>query len=112
MGRLSNLRPRIGGLAPRVARHTDKEGHSKAEAWRAWYGLARWKRLRADVLRRDLYTCQCGCGHVEPDTSQLVADHVEDHHGDPVMFWDPSNLQTLWKPHHDGWKQAQTRRRI
>ncbi|MDZ4373997.1 MAG: hypothetical protein U1C74_21590 [Phenylobacterium sp.] len=110
MGRLTNLPSRIGGLPSRIARHTDPEGHSRAETWRAWYGTARWKRLRADVLRRDLYTCQCGCGHVEPDTSLLVADHVKDHHGDPDLFWDPGNLQTLWRPHHDSWKQSRAKR--
>ena len=36
----------------------------------------KWKRLRWRVLVRDRFTCQCGCGHVERDTAQLVADQL------------------------------------
>jgi 5-methylcytosine-specific restriction protein A len=111
MGRLSNLQPRLTGLPPRIKRHADAEGHSRtAEPWRAWYSTARWRRLRLDTFLRDLYTCQCGCGTVEPDTRQLVADHVEPHRGDERRFWDPANIQTLTKPCHDRWKQRLERR--
>jgi 5-methylcytosine-specific restriction enzyme A len=107
MGRLSNLRPRLAGLAPRIKRHTDQEGHSRsAEPWRAWYSTARWRALRREVLLRDLYTCQMpGCGRVEPNTSLLVADHREPHRGDETLFWSRGNLQTLCKPCHDRAKQ-------
>lgn len=110
MGKLTALRPRLGGLEVRLSRLTDREGHSEAlEPWRAWYKTQRWRRLRWDVLKRDLFTCQC-CGRVEPDTSQLVADHIRPHRGDPALFWDPDNIQTLWKPHHDRDKQRAERR--
>lgn len=65
-----------------------------------------WKRLRWRILVRDRFTCQCGCGHIESDTSQLVADHRIPHRGDRGLFWDEDNLQCLWKPHHDRDKQA------
>lgn len=108
---LKSLPSRLGRLAPRLARQSDAHGHTAAaEPWRAWYSLARWRRLRWSVLSRDLFTCQCGCGHVEPDASQLVADHIQAHRGDPALFWDPANLQTLWKPHHDSDKQRAERR--
>jgi 5-methylcytosine-specific restriction enzyme A len=112
MGRLSNLRPRLAAQAPRLKRQTDPEGHSPAaEPWRAWYSTARWRRLRSDVLLRDLYTCQMpACGKVEPNTAQLVADHVVQHRGDERLFWDPANIQTLCKPCHDRAKQRLERR--
>jgi 5-methylcytosine-specific restriction protein A len=40
-------------------------------------------------------------GEVLPAT---VADHVEPHRGDPVLFAGP--LQSLCKECHDSWKQA------
>ena len=62
------------------------------------------------VLVRDLFTCQMkGCGRIEADTSQLVADHKTPHHGDEVLFWDENNLHCLCKPCHDSLKQKQER---
>lgn len=116
MGRLTNLRPRFGKLAPRVTRRRDAEGHSAvSEPWRAWYHLARWKHpktgLRIRTLVRDGFCCRWpGCGKFEPNSALLVADHREPHHGDPDLFWDPENVWTLCKPHHDGAKQAEERR--
>lgn len=51
-----------------------------------------------------MFTCQC-CGRIEGDTSKLVADHIIPHRGDPALFWDMSNLQTLTKQCHDSNKQ-------
>ena len=34
-------------------------------------------------------------------TAATVADHIKRHEGDEALFWDPSNLQSLCKPHHD-----------
>ncbi|WP_419827673.1 HNH endonuclease [Sphingomonas sp.] len=55
---------------------------------------------------RDLFTCQI-CGLIEPDTSQLAADHREPHRGDEALFWDETNLQCLCKPCHDSVKQRE-----
>ena len=114
MGKLTNLRSTIRSLPPALAFASDRDehGHSRtAEHWRKWYSLARWKRLRLKVLLRDVYTCQMpSCGRLEPDTSQLVADHRLPHRGDPALFWDEGNVQTLCKPCHDSLKQAQERR--
>ena len=95
------------------AAYRDDHGHSRtAEPWRKWYNLARWRRLRLTVFRRDLFTCQMpACGRVEGNTSLLVADHRRPHRGDPQLFWDDTNIQTLCKPCHDGVKQAEERRR-
>lgn len=111
MPRLTTLPPRVAAQPPLLKKQTDAEGHSTAvEPGRAWYSTARWKRLRDRVLLRDHYTCQCGCRHIEPNTAMLVADHKKPHRGDPALFWDETNLQTLWKPHHDADKQRADRR--
>lgn len=77
-----------------------------AAPWRAWYKLARWRKLRWAVLVRDLFTCQT-CRRLEGDTSLLVADHIRPHRGDERLFWDEANLQTLCKGCHDKAKQAE-----
>lgn len=115
MGRLKNLPPRVTSVAPKVARHTDDQGHgSITEPWRAWYSLARWRSpehgLRMRVLIRDRFTCQLvECGRIERRTHLLVADHVIPHRGDAALFWDEGNLQTLCKDCHDRVKQAEER---
>ena len=74
-------------------------------AYSAWYSTARWQRLRLSILKRDGFTCAM-CGR--PGTSpELVADHVKPHKGDPLKFWDASNLQTLCaSPCHNLVKQS------
>ena len=71
----------------------------------SWYKTADWQRLRYSILVRDMFTCQCGCGHLEHDSSQLVADHKIPHRGEPALFWDANNLQCLAKRCHDSGKQ-------
>lgn len=112
MGRLKSIPSRLGSLPPRIARQTDDQGHSKTfEPWRRWYASARWRQLRMRVFLRDRFTCQWpGCGRLEGNTSLLVGDHKIEHRGDPALFWDEGNLQTLCKPCHDKHKQRQERR--
>lgn len=106
MGKLSALKPMVARLPSRLGRPADGEGHSPVlEPWRNWYKLAAWERLRRRVFKRDHYTCQMpDCGEVTP---RPIADHAKPHRGDPVLFWDEANVQTLCKPCHDGRKQAQ-----
>jgi 5-methylcytosine-specific restriction protein A len=114
MGRLRSVKPRVAQAAPRIARKTDAEGHRKGDEGRSWYHLARWKHpvtgLRIRVLIRDNFTCQrVGCGKYERNLSLLVADHKTPHRGDPALFWDEDNVETLCKPCHDKAKQAEER---
>jgi len=39
-----------------------------------------------------------------------VVDHRIPHKGDPVLFWDESNWQSLCKSHHDSQKQREEMR--
>ncbi|WP_336801465.1 HNH endonuclease [Kaistia sp. MMO-174] len=95
----------ILGRPPGDERARDRERRG-SQPWRGWYNTAPWRRLRMDVFTRDLFTCQMpGCGRIEGDTSKLACDHITPHRGDPRLFWDPSNLQTLCKPCHDRDKQ-------
>jgi 5-methylcytosine-specific restriction endonuclease McrA len=58
---------------------------SAQRSWKAWYKTARWQKLRLEVFLRDYYTCQCGCGQIEGDTSQLVCDHKIPHRGERAL---------------------------
>lgn len=112
MGKLKHIGGGLAALPPRLARQSDGEGHSKAEHWRGWYSLVRWKSLRARVFKRDGYRCRMrGCGVFIADPKLRIADHIEPHRGDPALFWDDENVQTLCKPCHDSAKQREERRR-
>lgn len=114
MGRLTQVPPRLQAAPRRIASplgaDRDKAGGRDAALfWRRWYKTARWQRLRWDVLVRDGFQCQ-RCQRIEPDSAQLVADHVRAHRGDEALFWDSGNLQCLCRSCHDGAKQRAERR--
>lgn len=107
-GRLTALSPSLGYL-PQAAPGSDAQ-RSVFSPWRKWYSTARWRALRMAVFVRDGFTCQWpGCGHIEANTSKLVADHRKPHRGDEALFWDEENLTTLCKPCHDKHKQRAER---
>lgn len=41
------------------------------------------------------------CTMMERNTKATVADHKVPHYGNPQLFWDPDNLQSLCREHHD-----------
>ena len=57
---------------------------------------------------RDLFTCQM-CHLIIARKGEVVADHKVPHRGNPRLFWDEANLQTLCKACHDSVKQAEER---
>jgi 5-methylcytosine-specific restriction endonuclease McrA len=66
--------------------------------WRTWYGHSRWRKRRADQLRRHPLCAYClKAGQVVAAT---VADHIIEHKGD-YHFFLFGELQSLCKPHHD-----------
>ncbi|WP_081062549.1 HNH endonuclease [Burkholderia cepacia] len=90
------------------------------------YGYA-WQKLRAEHLAKHPHCVFClremgmtgwspvdvvlACaerGIAEP--IGVIGDHVVPHRGDRRLQFDPSNIQTLCKPHHDGEKQREERR--
>lgn len=84
----------------------------QSQPWRQWYKTAEWRKLRAKVLKRDLYTCQqTGILLIGkyPAANSPVVDHIKPHRGDPTLFWDENNLQAMSKGYHDRLKQSQER---
>lgn len=102
--RLATLKPTLGPLPP--VERTAAQTRTLFSPWRKLYNTERWRKLRIAIFKRDRFTCHWpGCGRVEGNTSQLVADHRRPHRGDERLFWDEGNLWTLCKPCHDGPKQ-------
>lgn len=62
------------------------------------YNSPRWKSMRAVQLGAEPWCADCleEGGHVFASE----VDHVRPHHGDPKLFFDETNLQSLCKPHH------------
>jgi len=72
------------------------------EQLRRWYGTARWKRRRLDLLKAEPFCRMClELGVYEPT---VVADHIEPHRGDPTKFW-TGELQGTCLTHHNSDKQ-------
>lgn len=113
---LKNIRPVLGTLGPALKPISREENQRRYEAqraedntWRAWYGTAKWKKLRLLVLQRDGYVCQRTgillAGKYPADDSPVV-DHIVPHRGDPDLFWNIGNLQSISRKYHDSVKRA------
>lgn len=78
---------------------------AEAEGYRALYRTAAWRHLRQQAFTRDGYVCQlCGelcTGQGKDHPRSPVCDHINDHKGDPALFFDLDNLRTLHKQCHD-----------
>lgn len=77
----------------------------KAEPWRAWYKLARWYKLRAQVLRDEPLCRFCLGATPQRTTASVIVDHIIAHKGDARLFWSRENTQGLCKACHDRVKQ-------
>lgn len=91
---------------------TDKQRYharsSEAREYRKLYSDPRWsgpRGIRKQAFLRDLYTCQrCGCIVIEGNRHHpraAVANHKKAHKGDPELFFDIENVETVCKADHD-----------
>lgn len=118
MGKLTALKPTLGNIAPRLGYASgDEKAQDKSRnqmaPWRAWYRTARWQKLRQQVFVRDLYRSQRSgelCIGKYPAPNSPVANHKKPHKGDPALFWDINNIETITKAEHDSIVQADERR--
>ena len=68
-----------------------------------------WEKARAAYLVEHPLCAMCEARGVY--TSAKVVDHITPHKGDPVLFWDQANWQSLCTPHHNRDKQSAERGR-
>lgn len=95
----------VDALRPRRDQRSDQ-----AKLYRHLYNTPRWKRLRLRVFERDLFICQqTGVLLVgrHPADNSPVAHHVKEHKGDPVLFFDETNIITVSKAWHDAVAQSE-----
>lgn len=78
--------------------------------WRGLYNTKRWKILRAHQLTLNPICVMCD--QMGRTTAATVVDHKIPHKGDVSLFFDPDNLQSLCKTHHDSSKQAAEKRGV
>lgn len=122
MGRLKTLKPLLSTMPPRLgpAKPVDrKEAETQRtrqrdqdDPSRKLYNSRKWRALRDEVYVRDSYTCQKTgviCVGKHPAPNSPVADHIIPHRGNPALFWDKSNIQTVSKAYHDSQKQREER---
>jgi 5-methylcytosine-specific restriction protein A len=62
-----------------------------------------WSKLRAQHLALHPLCIRC-------NAPAVVVDHVKTVRSHPHLRLDPSNLQSLCRSHHSGWKQSLERR--
>jgi 5-methylcytosine-specific restriction enzyme A len=70
--------------------------------YRQWYRSQAWRKLRLDQLTKHPWCAFCL--HAGRSTKATQVDHRIPHRGDPFRFFDPNNLVSLCKPHHDATK--------
>lgn len=70
----------------------------QAAEYHRLYQTPEWRRLRKAQLARESF-CRM-CARIGRRTQAVIADHVVPHRGDRMLFFDPSNLQSLCDPHH------------
>lgn len=77
----------------------------EAKAWRRLYKTSRWLRLRESHFSEEPLCVECK--RSDNVTVADICDHKRPHKGNLDLFWDPNNLQSLCKPHHDSLKQRE-----
>ena len=76
---------------------------NKRPEWVKWYKRVAWLNLRRSQLSRFPLCAFCEKEGVVKEAG--VVDHIKPHKGNPVLFFDRYNLQSLCKRHHDSHKQ-------
>jgi len=95
------------GFRSTVERRRDNDSRRGSARQRGY--TSAWQKARVAYLAQHPLCVFCERdGRV---TAAVVVDHVEAHHGDHEMFWEPDNWQPLCKWHHDSTKQREEKSR-
>ncbi len=106
MARITELKPRVSLLNPasRLARRIDSDSWraGKTTAERGYGG--RWQAARARHLSQSPLCVMCLAE--SKVTAATIVDHRQPHRGDPLLFWDESNWQSLCERCHNSTKKV------
>jgi 5-methylcytosine-specific restriction protein A len=83
--------------AGRCPEHSTKKVERSAEIT-ALYNSPQWKSMRKSHLARNPWCVDCLAEGKHTFATEV--DHVRAHRGDPALFFDDRNLQSLCKSHH------------
>lgn len=72
--------------------------HYRGSASRRGYGH-RWQQARQSWLQEHPLCVECE--QAGRTTAAVIVDHRIPHRGDPTLFWDTNNWQSMCKPHHN-----------
>jgi 5-methylcytosine-specific restriction protein A len=88
----------VYGRQPRALREAaqDYERARRGTTNRRLYRTPQWRALRAQQLDAHPHCEVHGCMN-----HATVVDHRTPHHGQQHLFFDPANLQSMCKRHHD-----------
>jgi len=89
-----------GGLCEVHQKQSQQQAYQRRDnKWLYLYHDPQWDRLRDAQLAKDPFCAECRGEHLLTPAS--VADHIKPHKGDPKLFYDADNLQSMCKQHHD-----------
>lgn len=83
----------------RERRREEDRRRYAANPWRKVYSTKEWKAARKAQLERMPWCERCWPKDVL--TAASVVNHRKKHGGDPVLFFDPGNHESLCQPCHD-----------
>lgn len=100
--------PGCPALVPMGQARCEKHSHDAQVADRERRGTAaergygsRWQRARVVFLAANPLCAVCGRKSPPRITPATVVDHITDHKGDPVLFWDERNWQPSCEACHN-----------
>ena len=76
-----------------AARRRKPAVRGKSSSWHRLYNSERWRRMSRDFLQKYPYCAVCGA-------PARIADHIQPHRGNELLFWNELNLQPLCWKHH------------
>ncbi len=80
-------------MCDRCGPRKDKRSYA-ADQYRELYRTNEWRKASEAHRAVNVLCVHCLARGVRT-YKDLVVDHIRDHKGDPELFWDPSNWQTL-----------------
>lgn len=87
----------------------DDRRSPEAQEWRRLYKTQRWLRLRKHQLSQHPLCERCLRMHPRQLRPADVVHHKREHKGNPVLFYEPTNLESLCAHHHDSEAQSDER---
>ena len=81
----------------RCSKHSSARIYRDANAVRL-YNSYEWKVLRKEQLEKEPMCMDCMLNNIIKVATDV--DHIQPHRGDPKLFFDKNNLQSLCKKHH------------